>query len=91
MIRYGPDSARDTLLQGANEPEGRPRSTWNGIVIPIANTGFPSVSKRFNLTPISVDKVDSIGTRRDCEKSWKLINCAQRWDDALGIPGTFVT
>jgi hypothetical protein len=90
-IQFVSISTRDTLRRGANEPEGRPRSTWNGIVIPIANTGFPSVSKCFNLTLISVDETDSIGASGHCEKPRKLINCAQRWDETLEIPGTIVT
>ena len=90
-IRSDSISARRTLQQGANKPEGRLRSTWNEIAIPIANSGFPSVSRRFYSTRISVDEAGAIGANGDCEKTQKLINCAQRWDEALGIPGTFVT
>jgi hypothetical protein len=44
-IRSDSISAFDTLRQGVNEPEGRPRSIWNEIAIPVANSGFPSVSR----------------------------------------------
>jgi hypothetical protein len=71
-------SAFDTLQQGANEPEGRPRSTWNEIAIPVANSGFPSVSRRFSSTLIGVDEAGAIGITWDCENRQKLIYCASR-------------
>jgi len=88
-IRSGSIWAGDTLRRSANKPEGRPRSSWNEIAIRLANTGFPSVSRRSNLTPTGVDGAGAIGASRDCEKPRKLVNCASRWDDVLGIPGTF--
>lgn len=54
-IRSGSISTRDTLEQGANKPEQQPRSTWNEIAISVANSGFPSVLRRFSYTLIGVD------------------------------------
>jgi hypothetical protein len=66
-IRSGSISTRGALQQGANGPEGRPRSGWNDIAIPVANSGSPSVSRRFYSTLIGVDGVGAIGVSWDCE------------------------
>jgi hypothetical protein len=66
-IRSASISARSTLQQGANKPEGRLRSAWNEIAIPVANSSFPSVSRRFSSTLIGVDKGAAIGVTWDCE------------------------
>jgi hypothetical protein len=90
-IRPASISARDTLQQGANKPEDPLRSAWNEIVIPVANSGFPSVSRRFSYTLMGVDEVGAIGATWDCENRRKLIYCASRRGYFLGNSGTFVT
>ena len=67
-IRFDSISTCDTLQRGANGPEDRPRSAWNEIAIPVANSGSPSVSRRFHSTLIGVDGVGAIGVSGDCEK-----------------------
>jgi hypothetical protein len=88
-----PDSiaARGALQQDANTPEGRLQSTWNEIAIPVANSGFPSVSRRFDYTLFSVDEAGAIGVTWDCANRQKLIYCASRRGDLLGNSGTFFT
>ena len=66
-IRSDSISAREALQRGAKKPEGRLRSAWNEIAIPVANSGFPSVSRRFSSTLIGVDKGAAIGVTWDCE------------------------
>jgi hypothetical protein len=66
-IRYDSISTRRTPQQGANKPEGRLRSAWNKIAIPFANSGSPSVSRRFSYTRIGVDEAGAIGGAWDCE------------------------
>jgi hypothetical protein len=85
-IRPTSIAARGTLQQGANKPEDRLRSAWNKIAIPVANSGFPSVSRRFSSTLIGVDEAGSIGATWYCENRWKLIYCASRWVALSGIP-----
>jgi hypothetical protein len=88
-FRSGSTAGRDALLRGANKPEGSARSAWNEIAIPIANSGFPSIPRRFNPTFICVDWMEAIGVAGDCENPRKLIYCAASRDDFLGNPGPF--
>jgi len=66
-IRPTSIAARGTLQRGANKPEDRLRSAWNEIAIPVANSGFPSVPRRFSSTLIGVDKAGAIGATWYCE------------------------
>lgn len=69
----------NTPVNIAKKPEERPRSAWNRIVIPIANTGFPSAIGHRKLTQYFVDRLPTIASKWHCEHPTKMIYCAPRW------------